>query len=134
MAAKTNRKANGIVKKNGALRVLVVGLGSMGLSHARAYDDLDGFALAGLCARTIGKRTDLPEAWSFVPRFSDFDEALAAVKPDVVSINTYPDTHAQYAIRAIRGGRARLCREAARPRRWRTPSASSTRRRRTAAS
>jgi hypothetical protein len=84
-----------------ALRVLVVGLGSMGLSHARAYDDLDGFALAGLCARTIGKRTDLPEAWSSVPRFSGFDEALASVRPDVVSINTYPDTHAQYALRAI---------------------------------
>ena len=46
-----------------------------------------------------------------VPRFSDFDEALAAVRPDVVSINTCPDTHADYAIRAIRGGRARLRRE-----------------------
>jgi predicted dehydrogenase len=104
MAAKANRKANGRANKNGALRVLVVGLGSMGLSHARAYDDLDGFALAGLCARTIGKRTDLPETWSSVPRFSDFDEALASVRPDVVSINTYPDTHAQYAIRAIEAG------------------------------
>ena len=87
-----------------ALRVLVVGLGSMGLSHARAYDDLDGFTLAGLCARTIAKRTDLPAAWSSVPRFSDFDEALASVRPEVVSINTYPDTHAQYAIRAIEAG------------------------------
>jgi predicted dehydrogenase len=87
-----------------ALRVLVVGLGSMGLSDARAYGDLDGFALAGLCARTIGKRTDLPEAWSSVSRFSGFDEALVSVRPDVVSINPYPDTHAQYAIRAIEAG------------------------------
>ena len=39
MAAKANRKANGIVNNNGALRVLVVGVGNMGLSHARAYDD-----------------------------------------------------------------------------------------------
>jgi hypothetical protein len=86
------------------LRVLVVGLGSMGLSHARAYDDLDGFALAGVCARTIPKRTDLPKARSSVPRFSDFDEALAFVRPDVVSINTYPDAHAQYAVHAIEAG------------------------------
>jgi predicted dehydrogenase len=116
-----------------ALRVLVVGLGRMGLSHARTYDDLDRFTLAGLCARTIGKRTDLPEAWSSVPRFSGFDEALASVRPEVVSINTYPDTHAQHAIRAIEA-RARLLSKSPSPRRWRTPSASSTGRRRTAAS
>ena len=29
------------------IRVLVVGLGNMGLSHARAYDAIDGFAIAG---------------------------------------------------------------------------------------
>ena len=83
------------------LRVLVVGLGNMGLSHARAYHALDGFELAGLCARSIADRTDLPPAWADVPRFADYDAALAAVRPDVVSINTWPDTHAAYAIRAI---------------------------------
>ena len=87
-----------------ALRVLVVGLGNMGLSHARAYDSLDGFDLAGLCARSIGMRDDLPAAWAGLPRFKDYGEALAATRPDVVSINTYPDTHADYAIRAIEAG------------------------------
>jgi len=86
------------------LRVLVVGLGNMGLSHARGYDALDGFELAGLCARSIADRTDLPAAWAGVPRFAEFGPALAAVQPDVVSINTYPDTHAEYAIRAIEAG------------------------------
>ena len=42
--------------RNGALRVLVVGVGNMGASHARAYDKIDGFELAGMCARTIAKR------------------------------------------------------------------------------
>ena len=55
---KNNGSRNG---GNGALRVLVVGVGNMGASHARAYDKIDGFELAGLCARTIAKRTDLPE-------------------------------------------------------------------------
>ena len=32
-------------------RVLVVGLGTMGLSHARAYKAIDGFELVGLCTR-----------------------------------------------------------------------------------
>ena len=100
MATKANREA----KKNGALRVLVVGVGNMGASHARAYDKIDGFELAGLCARRILKRTDLPERWSNVPRFADYGEALETLKPDVVSINTWPDTHADYAIRAFKAG------------------------------
>ena len=86
------------------LRVLVVGLGNMGLSHARAYHALDGFELAGLCARSIASRDDLPAEWAKVPRFADYAEALAATSPDVVSINTWPDTHADYAVRAIEAG------------------------------
>ena len=86
------------------LRVLVVGLGNMGLSHAKAYDALDGFALAGLCARGIAARTDLPPAWADLPRFADFHAALRETRPDVVSINTFSDTHAPYAIAAIEAG------------------------------
>jgi predicted dehydrogenase len=84
------------------LRVLVVGLGNMGMAHARAYNALDGFQLAGLCARSIADRTDLP--WQDVPKFSSYQQALSEVKPDVVSINTWPDTHAEFAIRAIESG------------------------------
>ncbi len=86
------------------LSVLVVGLGNMGMAHARAYDALAGYSLAGLCARSITSRHDLPESWCDVPRFADFATALAKVRPDVVSINTYPDTHADYALRAIEAG------------------------------
>jgi len=86
------------------LRVLVVGLGHMGLAHAKAYDGLGGFSLAGICARSIASRHDLPDAWRDVPRFADFTTALAELRPDVVSLNTYPDTHASYALRAIESG------------------------------
>ena len=37
----------------GAQRVLVVGLGNMGLSHALAYSRIDGYEIAGLCTRNI---------------------------------------------------------------------------------
>ena len=84
-------------------RVLVVGLGNMGMSHANAYARLDGFDIAGLCARTIHK-VEIPKAFGGPPAFTSFDEALAATKPDVVSINTFPDTHAEYAIRAMEAG------------------------------
>ena len=86
------------------LRVLIVGLGHMGLAHGRAYDKIDGYEIVGLCARSAKSRTDLPEAWDHLPRFSDYYEALAALKPDVVSINTWPDTHAAFAIAAFEAG------------------------------
>src|SRR5690606_24209237 len=36
--------------------------------------------------------------------FRDFDQAMAALRPDIVSINTLPDSHAAYAIAAMEGG------------------------------
>src|SRR5260370_21169897 len=81
-------------------RVLVVGLGNMGMSHALAYARIEGFEIAGLCSRGIRSRT-LPSALAGAPLFTSFEEALAAVKPDVVSINTLPDTHAAYAIESL---------------------------------
>jgi predicted dehydrogenase len=86
-----------------AKRVLVVGTGHMGRSHASAYARIPGFELAGLCSRGIGGAT-LPPELSTVPRFTSFEDALAATRPDVVSIATWPDTHAPFAIRALDAG------------------------------
>ncbi len=86
-----------------AQRVLVVGLGNMGMSHALAYTRIEGFEVAGLCTRNIDD-VALPAALQDAPRFHDFEQALTAVKPDVVSINTWSDTHAPYAIRAMEAG------------------------------
>ena len=93
-------------------RVLVVGLGNMGLSHALAYTRIDGFEVVGVCERNIAERT-LPEALAGARRFTDYDEALATLKPDVVSICTWADTHADYAIQGDGGRRPCLRREAA---------------------
>jgi predicted dehydrogenase len=85
------------------VRVLVVGVGHMGLSHALAYHRLDGFEIAGLVARSIDK-TELPAELAGYPRYSSYDEALAATRPDAVSINTYSDTHAEFALKALDAG------------------------------
>src|SRR4029079_17413689 len=84
-------------------RVLVVGLGNMGMSHALAYTRIPGFDVVGVCERRIDKR-DLPDALKGARKFSDYDKALAELKPDVVSINTLPDTHADFAIKAMEAG------------------------------
>ncbi|MBI3673043.1 MAG: Gfo/Idh/MocA family oxidoreductase, partial [Rhizobiales bacterium] len=84
--------------------VLVVGLGNMGMSHARAYRSIKGFKIAGLCTRDIAAREDLRNEFPDVPLFADFAEALSEVKPDAVSINTWPDTHAAFARMALKAG------------------------------
>ena len=87
------------------LRVLVVGCGNMGSSHARAYHRLSAdFQITGLVARGAASRDKLAKELGGLPTFADFEQAYAATKPDVVSINTYPDTHAAIARTALRGG------------------------------
>jgi len=86
-----------------AKKVLVVGLGNMGMSHALAYARIDGYQVAGLCERKIADRA-LPEALAGAERFAKFEDALATLRPDVVSINTLPDTHADFAVKAMQAG------------------------------
>jgi hypothetical protein len=65
-------------------RVLVVGLGTMGMSHARAYQAIDGFELVGLCTRRAAARGDLDKEFPGVPRYESLTEALKVLKPDAV--------------------------------------------------
>ena len=87
--------------KRQPLRVLVVGLGNMGSSHALAYHDLPGFEIAGLVNRSP---TTLPAPLDRHEVRPGFEDALADLKPDVVSICTYTETHAEYAIMALEAG------------------------------
>ena len=87
------------------MRVLVVGCGSMSASHARAYQKIEGFEIAGLVSRRPESREALNQALGGgLPLFSSFEDGLTDVRPEVVSINTFPDTHAGYAIRAFLAG------------------------------
>ncbi len=86
-----------------AKRVLVVGLGNMGMSHALGYSRIPGYEVVGVCERRIADRK-LPAELAKAKTFAKFEEALAELKPDVVSINTLPDTHADFAIKAMEAG------------------------------
>lgn len=88
------------------IRVLVVGCGHMGTSHARAYNNLDGFAIAGLVSRGAASREKLAaELDTEIPLFADFATALVESNCAAVSINSYPDTHAPYAIASFEAGK-----------------------------
>ena len=62
-----------------------------------------GFEVVGVCERHIADRK-LPPALARAKTFANFEKALAELKPDVVSINTLPDTHADFAIKAMEAG------------------------------
>ncbi len=77
-------------------RVLIIGLGNMGRSHALAHHHA-GSTIVGLVNRST---PGLPAELAHCPQFRTADEGLA-LKPDLVVIATYSDSHADLAIRAM---------------------------------
>ena len=83
------------------IRVLVAGLGNMGVSHALAYHQNPDFQIVGLVNRSL---PDLPDALRDYPLSHDYAEALDRLQPDLVCVATYSDSHADYAVAAMRAG------------------------------
>lgn len=83
------------------MRVLVAGLGNMGRSHALAWAAMPGAELVGLVNRSA---VALPPELAGVPQHRDFHRVLADLRPDLVVVATYSDSHAEYAIAAMRAG------------------------------
>ena len=86
------------------VRVLVVGCGNMGASHATAYHTLTGFAVAGLVSTGPSKYALRDRLGGGYPLFDDFATALRQTRPDAVCIATYPDTHEAFALAALAAG------------------------------
>lgn len=87
------------------LKVLCVGAGHMGRSHALAYHQIEDFEIVGLVTRSPESRGTLNhELGGGYAEYGDYAEALADTKPDVVAISTYPDTHKEYALAAFAAG------------------------------
>lgn len=86
------------------LRILVVGCGNMGASHAKAYHDFNDFEIVGLVARGDSKVKVNESLNANYPLYEDFYTALEQSSPDAVCISTYPDTHEAYAIKALEYG------------------------------
>ncbi|ATG40627.1 Gfo/Idh/MocA family protein [Phaeobacter piscinae] len=82
-------------------RVLIAGLGNMGFSHALAHHHDDTAQIVGLVNRSGGAAQAPLQDY---PVFSDFHQALARSRPDLVVIATYSDSHAAYAIAAMEAG------------------------------
>ncbi|MEM8694140.1 MAG: Gfo/Idh/MocA family oxidoreductase [Pseudomonadota bacterium] len=82
-------------------RILIAGLGNMGLSHALAHHANPGAEIVGLVNRS--GHVDHPELAQY-PAFADFETALGVTHPDLVVVATYTDSHADYACLAMDAG------------------------------
>ncbi|MBO9442591.1 Gfo/Idh/MocA family oxidoreductase [Phaeobacter italicus] len=82
-------------------RVLIAGLGNMGLSHALAHHGHPDAEITGLVNRS--GTVDHPDLQGY-PVFTDFHAALHKTKPDLVVVATYSDSHADYAVAAMDAG------------------------------
>lgn len=82
------------------VKVLVIGLGNMGQSHALAHHAMPNSEIVGLVMRSP---RDLPEELEGYPKFKTMEEGLAT-NPDLVVIATHTDSHASLAIAAMKAG------------------------------
>lgn len=82
------------------LKVLIIGLGQMGQSHALAHHSLETSQIVGLVNRSP---RDLSDALQGYPLLSSVEDGLA-LKPDLVVIATYSDSHSDLAIQAMEAG------------------------------
>jgi predicted dehydrogenase len=93
-----------MLRSSEPLRILVVGCGNMGASHARAFHKMPGVEIAGLVSRGESKNQLAKSLSLQVPLFEDMGTALAALSPDAVCISTYPDTHEAFTLAAFEAG------------------------------
>ncbi len=84
------------------VRVLVVGCGNMGASHAMAFHQIDGFQICGIVSTGKSKEVLNAKLGGGYALYSKYDQALTETKPDAVCISTYPDTHEEFAVKAFK--------------------------------
>ena len=89
---------------NSPIRILVVGCGNMGASHAKAYHMMPEFEICGLVSTGVSKQKLNDELGGVYPLFDNYENALEETKPDAVCISTYPDTHEAFAVMAFEKG------------------------------
>ncbi|MFP6900088.1 MAG: Gfo/Idh/MocA family oxidoreductase [Opitutales bacterium] len=90
--------------KSTPIRILVVGAGHMGISHARAYNKLDGFEICGVVTRSRNSSQSMIDELGPFPQFTNFEDALRESHPDAVSISSYTETHYPFTMAALDAG------------------------------
>lgn len=85
-------------------KILIVGCGNMGAAHAAAYHSMPEFEICGLVARGDSKVILNKRLEANYPLYEDYDQAISISQPDAVCISTYPDSHEDFALKALEAG------------------------------
>jgi scyllo-inositol 2-dehydrogenase (NADP+) len=93
-------------RRDGAdVRVGILGYGAIGHEHSEAIRAVDGLQLTGACDQNPSR---LAAARSLVPdltAYDDGDDLLNADDVDLVIVSTPPNSHADWALRALAAGK-----------------------------
>ena len=90
------------------LKVAIVGVGGMGGTHFRIYNDSDEFELVAACDIRLNMLKERVGEQN-IRMYTDFDEMLKNEKVDIVDICTPSYLHAQHALAALNAGFNVIC-------------------------
>jgi len=87
------------------VRVGILGYGAIGHEHSAAISSVDGLVLAGVCDKSAERVATARLLAPDVTAYDDGDALLASPDVDLVVVSTPPNTHAEWALRAIDAGK-----------------------------
>lgn len=85
------------------LKAAVIGVGAMGMHHARVYNELDNVELAAV-ADADPKKADLIGRRFKVATYDNYLQMLDEQKPDLISVAVPTSLHHEVALQAMRRG------------------------------
>jgi UDP-N-acetyl-2-amino-2-deoxyglucuronate dehydrogenase len=90
------------------IRVALAGCGRISRNHFDAIAKIDGLQLAAVCDSAPERATEAGQRFG-VPAFESFDEMIASVACDAVSLCTPSGLHPKHGILAARAGKHVIC-------------------------
>ena len=90
------------------VRVGVIGLGTFGEIHLKAYTNHPGATLEAICDLDEERLNEAAERYGVAKRFADYTELLDVQGLDAVSVVTPDFSHTDIVVEAIRRGKAVL--------------------------
>lgn len=91
------------------MKVLVIGSGDMGARHAQAYSKITDARLCAVADPDRPRAEQLARDLNIGAVYEDYREALAAERPDLVSVCVPAFLHAEIAMAALEAGCSVLC-------------------------
>lgn len=93
----------------GKLKAVLIGCGAIAREHLAALVDLKGVEVAAVCDLSAARAEATAERFSVAKWYSNYEQMLADIKPDLVHITTPPSAHFPIAKICLSAGLNVLC-------------------------